>query len=231
MTTYQRYAVYYAPEPASDLAAFGNTWLGRDPANGRTIDRPDVIGLAAGEAVAITVSPSRYGFHGTLKPPFALKHGRTRDQLEQAIAQYCADAPSVTCGPLMLKSIGRFIALAPTEPTDELGNLASGLVMALDDFRQPESESAMNKRRASGLSMRQEEYLVRWGYPYVMEEFRFHLTLSDKLDPDRMMRVRDGLAPLVSPLCKTPFRVTGVCLFGDPGDGRSFDLLRRFSLG
>lgn len=231
MTDYQRYAVYYAPKADSDLAAFGNSWLGRDPETGREMGRPAAIGLADGEVAAITVSPSRYGFHGTLKPPFALKDGQTRDQLESAIADYCATVPSVTCGPLLLKSIGSFIALIPTAPTDQLGALASGLVRGLDGFRQPEDEAAKNKRRASGLSDRQEDYLVRWGYPYVMEEFRFHLTLTDKLDPDRMMRVRDAVAPIVAPLCEAPFTISDVCLFGDPGAGRPFDLLRRFALG
>jgi hypothetical protein len=29
---------------------------------------------------------------------------------------------------------------------------------------------------------RQRNYLDRWGYPYVMEEFRFHMTLTGRLD-------------------------------------------------
>ena len=231
MTDYQRYAVYYAPKADSDLAGFGNAWLGRDPVTGRELDRPDVAGLAEGEVAAITVSPSRYGFHGTLKPPFALKDGQTRAQLERAIADYCAGVNPVACGPLILKSIGSFLALVPTEPLSGLGDLAADIVRGLDDFRRPEDEAAMSKRRASGLSDRQEEYLVRWGYPYVMKEFRFHLTLTDKLDPDRMTRVRDAVAPIVAPLCEAPFTISEVCLFGDPGDGKPFDLLRRFALG
>lgn len=231
MTDYQRYAVYYAPQADSDLADFGNAWLGRDPATGREIARPDVAGLGRDEIASITVSPSRYGFHGTLKPPFALKDGQTRDQLENAIADYCATARPAICGPLILKSIESFIALVPTDPLDGLGDLASKLVRGLDGFRMPEDEAAMNRRRASGLSDRQEEYLVRWGYPYVIEEFRFHLTLTGKLDPDRMMRVRDALALIVAPLCDAPFTISDVCLFGDPGDGKPFDLLRRFALG
>jgi hypothetical protein len=46
-----------------------------------------------------------------------------------------------------------------------------------------------------------------------------------------MMRVRDALAPIVAPLCEAPFTISDVCLFGDPGDGKPFDLLRRFALG
>jgi Protein of unknown function (DUF1045) len=35
------------------------------------------------------------------------------------------------------------------------------------------------------LTPRQREYLDRWGYPYVMEEFRFHMTLTGQLDAER----------------------------------------------
>lgn len=230
MTDYQRYAVYFAPGAESMLGQFGHAWLGRDPASGRDVARLDVTGISADELVAATTSPSRYGFHGTLKPPFALRDGQTRADLEATIADFCAQIAPITCGHLMLKTIGRFLALVPTEPVAPLGDLAGSLVRGLDEFRKPEGEAAMNKRRAVGLSDRQEDYLVRWGYPYVMEEFRFHLTLSNKLEGDQLDRFETALAPLVDPLCQTPFAIRDVCLFGDPGDGKPFALLQRISL-
>jgi hypothetical protein len=30
----------------------------------------------------------------------------------------------------------------------------------------------------AGLSARQAEHLTKWGYPYVFEDFRFHMTLT-----------------------------------------------------
>ena len=118
----------------------------------------------------------------------------------------------------------------PTEPLGDLGALAALLVRDLDDFRKPEDEAAMNKRRAVGLSDRQEANLVKWGYPYVMEEFRFHLTLTNKLEADQVAQFEKALAPVVAPVCTEPFEVADICLFGDPGDGKPFRFLQRFAL-
>jgi len=231
MSDYQRYALYYAPSSQSALGRFGDTWLGRDAETGNDIAHLAIDGLDGGEIVAATTSPVRYGFHGTLKPPFALKDGQTRSGLEVAINDLAVRLTPVRCGPLTLKAIGRFLALVPTEPVGELGELAASLVRALDDFREPEDEAAMNKRRAVGLTDRQEACLVQWGYPYVMEEFRFHLTLTNKLDAEQAQRFETALRPVVAPLCQDPFIVSDICLFGDPGDGKPFRFLKRFSLG
>ena len=45
----------------------------------------------------------------------------------------------------------------------------------------PAAPEELKKRRGAGLSSRQELMLTTWGYPYVMEEFRFHLTLTGRL--------------------------------------------------
>jgi putative phosphonate metabolism protein len=230
MSEYQRYALYYAPAPQSSLGAFGNAWLGRDATTGQDVARLVVDGLDDHEIIAATTSPVRYGFHGTLKPPFALKDGHSRTGLEAAIKDAAAQIKPFACGPLNLKAIGRFLALVPTGPVAELGALAASLVRNLDDFRAPEDQAAMNKRRAVGLTDRQEAYLVAWGYPYVMEEFRFHLTLTNKLDADQTARFEKALGPVVAPLCIAPFDVADICLFGDPGDGKPFRFLSRFRL-
>lgn len=230
MSEYQRYALYYAPAPQSDLGMFGDAWLGRDATTGQDVARLIVEGLDGGEIITATTSPVRYGFHGTLKPPFALNDGQGQADLEAAIRDVAAHIKPFTCGPLTLKAIGRFLALVPTEPVEELGALAGLLVRDLDEFRKPEDEAAMNKRRAVGLTDRQEAYLVEWGYPYVMEEFRFHLTLTNKLEPGQAERFENALAPVVAPLCAEPFEVTDICLFGDPGDGKPFRFLQRFAL-
>ena len=227
---YQRYALYYAPEPQSALGQFGNAWLGHDPETGNLLPRRTVAGLTEAEIVEATTSPSRYGFHGTLKPPFALPSGMDCSDLETAVSRLCEATAAVTCGHLVLKAIGRFLALVPTEPVGDLADLAVTLVRELDDFRQPEDEAALNKRRAVGLTDRQEAYLVRWGYPYVMEEFRFHLTLTNKLSDDQIDPFKAALSGSAAPLCKEPFIVREVCLFGDPGDQKPFKLVKRFPL-
>ncbi|WP_430473390.1 DUF1045 domain-containing protein [Thalassospira lucentensis] len=230
MTDFQRYAIYFAPNPQSALGQFGDAWLGRDCISGADVARLNVDGLDPGEIATATTSPVRYGFHGTLKPPFALRPGYSRSDLEAAINACCAKIAPVLCGPLTLKAIGRFLALVPTDPVAPSGDLAASLVRGLDGFREPEDEAAMNKRRAVGLTDRQEAYLTQWGYPYVMEEFRFHLTLTNKLETDQVCRFENALKPVVGPLCKDPFAIADVCLFGDPGGGKPFRLLSRFAL-
>jgi uncharacterized protein DUF1045 len=57
--------------------------------------------------------------------------------------------------------------------------------MAFDRFRRPLTSHEREQRLGAGLSERQIENLDRWGYPYVFEHFRFHLTLTGPIDADR----------------------------------------------
>ncbi len=75
--TWQRLAIYYAPPAGSALWDFGSAWLGLDAEAGEVPPRPDVPGLPD-DPLALTVSPRRYGFHGTLKPPMFLAEGTSR---------------------------------------------------------------------------------------------------------------------------------------------------------
>src|SRR5438445_432365 len=54
---------------------------------------------------------------------------------------------------------------------------------------------------ATGLSARQAELLARWGYPYVHDEFRFHMTLTGPIADDErpaflasLVKAYDGLS-------------------------------------
>ncbi|TKA95193.1 DUF1045 domain-containing protein, partial [Cereibacter changlensis] len=85
------------------------------------------------------------------------------------------------------------------------------------------------RRRPERLSPRQRGYLADWGYPYVMEEFRFHLTLTGDLPEAEAAQVEAVLAPVLAPLLPRPFRIGSLCLFGEAADGR-FRLLERVAL-
>ena len=104
------------------------------------------------------------------------------------------------------------------------------MVERLDRFRAPPDEGELTRRRRAGLTDRQEALLQRWGYPYVMEEFRFHLTLTDALEEAEREAVAKALAPAVAPFAQAPLRLDALALFGDPGGGAPFRLLRRFAL-
>lgn len=229
MSEHRRYAIYHVPEDGSGLRRFGAGWLGWDIVSGAPVKRIEVPGLPV-EPEDLTSDPARYGFHGTLKPPF-----RTESPVEAVIdaaERLAARIGAFEVPAMKFASIGRFMALIPAERCIALENLAFALVQGLDHFRLPPTEAELARRRRAGLSARQEELLQSWGYPYVGPEFRFHLTLTGPVDPAHAGAVAEALRPLTAPH-EVALPVSSVALCGeiDGGDhdGR-FHLIRRLPL-
>lgn len=80
------------------------------------------------------------------------------------------------------------------------------------------------------MTPRQEGYLATWGYPYVLDDFRFHLTLTGQLAADEIAAVEAALQPLAGGFAE-PFRLQEVALFVEPAPRAPFRLLQRFPLG
>jgi putative phosphonate metabolism protein len=224
MTAFRRHAVYYTPPPGG-FADFGAGWLGWDVAKGERATRT----LEVESAEEITATPRRYGFHATLKPPFRLAEGRTVGELEAALAEVAAAMPPVRNARLHLQHLGPFLALVPATDHAPFSRLCDAMVRELDAFRLPPSEAEIARRRASGLTPAQDAHLLRWGYPYVFEEFRFHMTLTGKLDPATAERVDTALAAALAEVVPDPFEITEVTLAGEDEDGY-FHELHRYTL-
>jgi putative phosphonate metabolism protein len=174
-----RYAIYFVPRAETKLYRFGATVLGYDCYTGA-----DVAPLAGADAFAwseIVREPRVYGFHATLKAPFRLAEGLSEAELDQAVLSVASEAAPVIAGQLVVREIGAFIALVPKTQGAPLNRLAETCVQAFDRFRAPMSDAERARRLASNLSAQQVEHLERWGYPYVFEEFRFHMTLTGPL--------------------------------------------------
>ncbi|WP_299044128.1 DUF1045 domain-containing protein [uncultured Tateyamaria sp.] len=223
---FTRYAVYYTPETGTPLARFGAAWLGWDSASGSVCAHPEVPDLPIGE---ITQTPRKYGFHGTIKPPFRLAQGQDVDALHDALANLCARSAPVVLDGLHLARLGRFLALVPAGDPSALGTLAARAVQELDGFRAPPSDAELTKRRAARLSPAQDAHLLRWGYPYVLDQFRFHLTLSGKLDPGTAAQAETALTPMLARLDLAPYRITGLTLLGEDHAGM-FHQIHRYAL-
>lgn len=223
---FKRYAVYYTPPSGSPLATFGAAWLGWDSATAQPVPHPDVPEL---DVAAVTDTPRKYGFHGTIKPPFRLADGHSAEGLDQALAHLCAHAAPVTLEGLTLARLGRFLALVPTGDANALGTLAARAVQELDAFRAPATEAELTKRRAAGLSAAQDAYLVQWGYPYVLTEFRFHLTLSGKLDSTTAEAAHNALQTHLGQMGLAPYTIDGLTLLGEDADGM-FHQIQRYAL-
>lgn len=205
------------------MAEFGAAWLGWDIATGMPVSRPEVEGIDA-----ITATPRKYGFHATLKPPFFLAEGGRLKNLEKAVEALACRLTPVSCDGLDLTALGGFLALTPRGNDSRINRLATEIVERLDAFRRLPSPAEIARRREVGLTARQEAMLARWGYPYVKDEFRFHMTLTGNLGPEDAARVMAEIRPLLPPL-PSPFTLDEIALVGERPDGK-FELLHRYAL-
>ncbi|MCP8937366.1 DUF1045 domain-containing protein [Alsobacter sp. SYSU M60028] len=178
MTSAPRYALYYAPAPEAPLWRFGSSVIGYDAATGADVPLAVPAGWDEPSWRAASDEPRRYGFHATLKAPMRLAAGQDEAALLAAVAAFAARRSAVTLDGLAARPLGRFVALIPAAPSEALQQLAAEVVEAFEPFRAPPTEAELARRLAAGLSPREQEYLARYGYPYVRERFRFHMTLS-----------------------------------------------------
>jgi len=73
---------------------------------------------------------------------------------------------------------------------------------------------------------------VRWGYPYVLEEWRFHLTLTGRIrDDGERSAIAELLRRRFAGFLDRPLAVRDLCVFRQPAPGRPFTVLARFTLG
>ncbi len=217
-----RYALYALPRPGSPLWQWGSAILGYDAATGERLPHPaPFAGIPDWEE--LTAEPRTYGFHATLKPPFRLGAGQDEAALQAAAVAFAAARAPFEAGPLAVTALGSFVALTPAADPGPLDRLAAACVEVFEPFRAPLNESEMAKRLRSPLTPRQHDYLTRWGYPYVFDEFRFHMTLTGRLPAERRDAIRTALAQAHAPVA-APLLVEGIGLFRQPGGAGRFVL-------
>ena len=227
-----RVAIYAAPPPHDPLWEFGSRALGYDAATGVIGRATPPLPLVPELWQALTEEPRRYGFHATLKAPFRLAPERHLGLLSQAIAGFCAKRAPVPHFALAVQAIGEFLALVPAEAPEALGALAAETVTVFDGFRAELSAAERERRLAAKLEARQIEYLERYGYPYVLEEFRFHMSLTGKVK-DAILRGELRLAFAEAFRRETggaPFGLDALVLFVQTAPGERFHIAERHAL-
>jgi len=185
MTAFPRYALYYAAERGSTLDRFGAELLGYDAWTGEDLPFPAGVTQTVPDWRDLTSDPRKYGFHATLKAPFALAAGKTEAELGAACAAFAGEPRAIPAFRPVVDSISGFIAVIPVQRSAPLEQLAADCVAAFDPFRAELTARDRARRNPEKLSERQRQHLDRWGYPYVMEEFRFHMTLTGRLNETR----------------------------------------------
>ncbi|UTP38490.1 DUF1045 domain-containing protein [Phenylobacterium sp. LH3H17] len=222
-----RYAIYYAPAAGDDLWRKASAWLGRDAYTGQVLARPALADLDGLDLDALTADPRDYGFHATLKAPFELADGVSETELLDFAARFAAARAPFEAA-IAPAALGRFLAFREQEPSTGIAALHGDCVRAFDPFRAPLGELDLARRRKAPLTPEQDARLVAWGYPYVFEDFRFHMTLTGQVrDEDLRERVlgvlRDHFAEESG-----PHRFDGVAVFKQADRAAPFDILQRF---
>lgn len=217
-----RYAIYFAPPADDRLSQTAARWLGRDAFTGETSELPALAGLDADTRHALTADPRRYGFHGTLKAPFALAEDRSEAELVSAFEEFAANLDPFEIPELTLHQLGPFFALVSATRCDALQDFAAQAVRYFEPFRAPLSDADMARRNPDKLPERQREYLREWGYPYVFEEFQFHLTLTGPVPGETAKTMRSVLESTFADHIGKPLYVTSVALFVEPHRGAPF---------
>ncbi len=189
-----RYALYYAPAADSPLWRFGCATLGYDAFTGADVAFAVPPGCDVADWPRLTAEPRRYGFHATLKAPFELGNGRSEGQLRAFAHQLAAGLSAVPLAGLTIAALGRFVALVPAEPSPALQKLAFDIVQAFEPFRAPLAAADLERRLASPMTPAERAYLEAFGYPYVGDAFRFHMTLTGALPRDEISAIAAALA-------------------------------------
>ncbi|BCJ89777.1 hypothetical protein IZ6_05120 [Terrihabitans soli] len=223
-----RYAIYYAPERASLLWRFGSSVLGADPESGQTVPQIVPDGFLPDDWQSFTASPRRYGFHATLKAPFELAPGKTEQDLFAAFRAFAGRQIAFSAPALEPVLYGDYVTLQEKTPDPRLQALAGLCVREFDAFRAPLSDKDRARRKPQGLSAREREHLENWGYPYVFEDFVFHMTLAGPLPENRGQDASTALSAAYDKAVKDEdFSVRSLSIFVEPGPGEPFKLALR----
>ncbi len=237
-----RYAIYYAPHRDSAWWQFGCAWLGRDPISDTSLARfvPPALesaGLDANYLTRITTAPRRYGFHATLKAPFRLQAGYTAHDVYLQADNLSQSLMAAVLPPAQLCVIDGFVALScPREGQEArvtanapaVNAVAAQCVSAFDNLRARADAKALARRYAPRLTPRQENLLAEWGYPYVFQEFRFHMTLTNIQPPGEQRVIMDVLAPCVARLNAQPLLLDALLVYHQPVPDAPFVVTRRY---
>lgn len=220
----ERYAIYYLPDPESEIGRFGSALLGRCLRGGQTLARPVWPGVSQAELLRHTGQAALYGFHGTIVAPF--ETDSPESDLLALAASMAESSRAVKLGRLKLRG-GSFAALWPETTPESLSLLERRWVTAFSRFRRPLTESDLSRR--GPLEPRLKANLLQWGYHLVFDDFKFHLTVADSLpaEPEGFLAaLASGLAPALA----QPLTVDRLALCRQPSRTEPFVCLKTFWL-
>ena len=225
-----RYAIYFTPPRDSLWWQAGCRWLGRDPESGMRKGLPPIAGIAPALQVQLTHSARRYGFHATLKAPFHLAQGFDETHLLHRAKEFALQHYAIEVRQPTVDRLGAFLALRPRVAQTDINALAMQCVSYFDGLRAPPSAHELLRRRQAGLSVRHEALLLRWGYPFTEEAYRFHMTLTDALndiDPQTVLALHTAAQSNFAEAISTPLVIDSIAVCREATAGADFEVIAR----
>jgi hypothetical protein len=207
-------------------------WLGR-ALLGSALPQPHIDGIDPALMKRLRNAAALW-FHATPKPPFQLARGASLAALAQALERFCARQTALRLPPLEVAELDDFLALVPAAKDERIDALAAACVRGLDRFRAPSPAAELRRRRAAGLSPREDSLLQRWGYPYVLDRFRFHLSLTGslrKVPPQEVAALRAAAGAAVATIAHEPLVLDSICIFEEPAAGADLHIVHRARFG
>ena len=225
-----RYAVYFVPAADSELYRFGSAVLQYDCHTGAMVLPPAGLRDQADEWRKATEEPRRYGFHATLKAPFYLAPTCREAQLISAVQSFAAIGRTIATIQPVVTMLSGFAAIVPEHPNPALNALAADCTTIFDAFRAPMTAQERARRLASGLNPSQVANLDRWGYPYLFADFRFHMTLTGKIEIERREPAVALLRKLFERSCVGPITIDRLALTKQDSPSSAFRVLSTATL-
>ncbi|MDR1921337.1 MAG: DUF1045 domain-containing protein [Candidatus Adiutrix sp.] len=177
-----RYAVYFVPPEQSEFYRLGATLLGRSVFSENSPQLEKREAPPCPDREYLTAEPRFYGFHGTIKAPFELNG--SKNELMAALAKLAAETRPFKLPPLKVSFVeAKFLALTLSRESRELADLEKKCLVCLRGLSAPLSPADIERR--GRLAPRLAENLKNWGYHLVLDDFKFHMTLTGPVDSGR----------------------------------------------
>ena len=236
MKKYSRYAIYYAPPKESSLEEFGRYWFGWDPLNAKLINNKHRINYLNRFGIKNLINidknvliPKKYGFHGTLIPPFKLNKNYSTNTLFKKTEEIAKKFKKFKFYKFKLKKINNFYAFVQNKKNNNINKLSNRLVRELFKFRSPLTKKEIDRRNPSKLSKLQLSILYKWGYPYLMSEFNFHMTLASEVTGNKLYSELKKIEKNKEIILNEINNFDKIYIFGENQKGM-FENLENFSL-
>jgi len=232
--TTTRYALYFSPPPDNPWWPLLSHWLGYDAATGQEVQQLCAPPLDHADFHAITEHARHYGAHATLKAPFRLMPNTTEKELFKAVDAFAAQQTAFPLPALQLARLSNFIALVPARDDPRINRIADACTTEFDQFRAPLTDAEMARRLREPLDAVSLRLLAAWGYPHVLERYRFHISLTGSLDgyPEHIAGdVLKAAREVFAPIADAPLQFDAICLFRQRSGDERFLLLHRAAFG